>query len=131
MVAGGWQPTSTSRSSIGNARVWHRDPHRRPQGMGMAQEHGSAGAGWFEAGWQGGTRGLNAEQEPPLKPATKKPRRRQGREGKQGCNQAWGGVLRGAAMRLRRRRLKPKAAAAPSRGMGPGTAAVEGGPRNT
>ena len=103
------------------------------QGWGHqgGEEHGSAGAGWFGAGWQGGTRGLNAEQEPPLKPATKKPRRGQGREDMQGCNQAWGGVLIGAATRLRSRRLKPKAAAAPTRGRGPGTAAGEGGPRNT
>ena len=43
----------------------------------------------------------------------------------QGRNQAWGGVLRGAAMRLRRRRLQPRAAPAPSRGRGPG-AATEG-----
>ena len=47
---------------------------------------------------------------------TKKPRQRQGRDVKRGCNQAWGGVLRGAAMRLRNLRLQPKAAAAPNRG---------------
>ena len=34
-------------------------------------------------------------------------------------------------MRLRRRRLQPKATPAPSRGRGPGTAAVAGLPRNT
>ena len=72
-----------------------------------------------------------AQQIAPLPAATKKPRRWQGLEVNQGCNQAWGGVIRGAAMRLRRRRLKPKAAAAPTRGRGPGTAAGEGGARIT
>jgi len=61
----------------------------------------------------------------------KKPCRWQGRQGNQTCNQAWGGVLNGAAMRLRRRRLQPKAAPMPSRGRGPGTAAEGGFPRTT
>ena len=54
------------------------------------------------------------------------PGRCQGLEGIQGRNQAWGGVIKGAAMRLRRRRLQPKATAAPNTGSGPGAAAVEG-----
>jgi len=78
-------------------------------------------AHWLGGAWQ------NKEQESPLPAAIKKPRRWQGRDWNQGCNQAWDGVLKGAAMRLRRRRLQPKAAPAPSRGRGPGTAAL-GGP---
>ena len=69
----------------------------------------------------------------PPKAATKKPRRWQGRKRNQDSNQAWGGVIKGVAMRLRRRRLQPKAAAAPKRGRGLGAAAAGavGGPTIT
>lgn len=80
-----------------------------------------------EAQRQGEVGEGTAQQIAPLPAATKKPRRWQGLEVNQGCNQAWGGVIRGAAMRLRRRRLTPKAAAAPNSGRGPGTL-VDAGP---
>jgi hypothetical protein len=77
-------------------------------------------------------RGLNAEEGITAHGGHKKsPADGRAWKGIQGCNQAWGGVLRGAAMRLRRRRLQPKAAAAPNRGRGPGTAAAGGLPRIT
>lgn len=67
-----------------------------PPGQGgKAQGHGEGGEGIAEQ-----LGGRNAEKEIP---------------------QAWGGVIRGAATRLRRRRLTPKAAPAPSSGRGPGT----------
>ena len=84
------------------------------------------------AAWQTSGGGTQRRKSPPMA-ATKKPRHWQGRkQGNQGRNQAWGGVIKGAAMRLRNLRLQPKAAPAPSRGRGPGTAAPdgEGAPRN-
>ena len=73
-----------------------------------------------------------------LREGNRRPRRPQkspadGRAGKgiRAAIQAWGGVIKGEAMRLRRRRLQPRAAAAPNKGTGPGTFDVGAGPAQT
>jgi len=89
----------------------------------MAEQLGQQGRGCAGLAGMAKLGGQIEEQEAPPMAATKKPRRKQGRDGNQDCNQALGVVIKGVVMRLRRRRLQPKAAAAPKRGRGPGTAA--------
>jgi hypothetical protein len=70
-------------------------------------------------------RGAGADLSRPRHPPKSPANGRAGR-GMSAAIQAWGGVIRGAAMRLRSRRVQPKAAAAPNSGSGPGTSAAAG-----
>jgi len=96
-------------------------------GLG-AMDAGGLGVVDHAAGLQACDGLLGQEQQEAEGGGHKKTRRRKVREGNQGCNQAWGGVIQGVAMRLRRRRLQPKAAPTPRHGRGPGT---EAGPMYT
>jgi len=107
------------------ATAWPRSRRNCQTGIKQLQRDGS------ELGGTAEIRGRTQRRESPPPAATKKPCRWQGRERIQGCNQAWGGVIKGVAIRLRRRGHQPKAAAAPKMGTGPGTFDVGAGPAQT